>query len=71
MCRNERVHERLEVRTPPLRERISNLPLVVDAFTRELGAHRRQSLAQTRLETLNLVIFWFEIVSRSKENRRA
>jgi hypothetical protein len=64
---DEGVHERLKVGPPPLRERIANAPLVVDAFARELRADRRQALVQPRLEAFNLIVFGFQVVARSMQ----
>lgn len=36
---DEGIHKRLEVGSPPLRQSIANLPVVVDAFARELRAN--------------------------------
>ena len=40
MRRQEGVHECLEVRSPPLREGITNLPFVIYAFAGELVSNR-------------------------------
>jgi hypothetical protein len=56
MRRDEGIHKRLEIRAPPLRKRIADLPLIINALTRELRAHRSKPLIQPRLEALNLVI---------------
>ena len=65
MRRNKRIHERLKVRPPPLRKRIPNLPLVVDALARKLRADRRKALVQPRLEALDLVDLSVEVVAGS------
>jgi len=65
VCRNEWVHERLEVGPPPLCQCVADLPLVVDALTCELGADGRKTLVEPRLETLDLVVFGAEIVARA------
>lgn len=44
MSRKERIHESLEIRPPPLRERITDLPILVHALTRELRSDRSQTL---------------------------
>lgn len=64
MRRDEWVHEGLEVRAPPLRERIANLPLVVDTFAGELRAYGRKALVQPRLETLDLLNVGSQVVAR-------
>ena len=64
---NERVHESLEVWSPPLCQRVSNLPFIINTFSRELTPHRRQPLIQPHLEPLDLVIFRFQIVTRKLE----
>ncbi len=64
---NKRVHKRLEIRPPPLRKRIPNLPLLIDALSRELIARGSQPLVQPHLEPLHLVILGLEIVARQLE----
>lgn len=63
----EWVHECLEIRTPPLRKSIANLPLVVDALAGELGADRCQPFVQPGLEALDLVVLCAEVVARSTD----
>jgi hypothetical protein len=63
VCRDKWVHERLEVGPPPLRQCVTDLPLVVDAFACELGADGRETLVEPRLEALDLVVFCTEIVA--------
>ena len=60
---DEGVHERLEVRAPPLRQCIADLPLIVDAFTTELRANGCQALVQAGLEAFDLVVFCAEVVA--------
>ena len=60
---DERVHEGLEIWPPPLRQCVTNLPLVVDAFASELRAYRRKALVQPGLEAFDLVILGAQIVS--------
>jgi hypothetical protein len=62
---DERVHERLKVRSPPLRQCVADLPLIVDALACELRADRRKALIQPRLEALDLVVFCAEVVAGS------
>lgn len=64
---DEWVHEGLEIRSPPLRKRITNLPLLINALTTELRTNRCQTLIQSHLEPLNLIIVFFEVVSRQLE----
>lgn len=52
--RDEGVHEGLKVGPPPLRERVADLPLVVDALACELRADGREALVQPRLEAFDL-----------------
>jgi hypothetical protein len=42
--RDEWVHESLEIGSPPLRQCVADLPLVVDTFACELGADWRKAL---------------------------
>jgi hypothetical protein len=65
MRRDKRVHEGLEVGSPPLCQCVADYPLVVDAFAGELGADWCEALVQPRLEALNLVILSAEVVARS------
>lgn len=61
----ERVHERLEIGSPPLCKSVAYLPFVVHTFARELVADRRQTFIQAELEALDFVVFGLEIVARS------
>ena len=61
----ERVHERLEVGSPPLRKSIANLPSVIDAFTRELCADGCEALVEAVFKAVNLVVFGEEVVAWS------
>jgi hypothetical protein len=63
--RDERVHEGLKVGAPPLRERVADLPLVVDALACELRADGRKALVQPSLEAFNLLDFLREVVAGS------
>jgi len=65
MRRDERVHEGLEVGSPPLRQCVANHPLVIDAFASELGTDWCEALVQPRLEALDLVVLSTEIVAGS------
>jgi hypothetical protein len=67
MRRDERVHERLEIRPPPLRQRIADLPFFIDALAAKLRAHRRQPLVQPLLESFYFVILRLEVVARQLE----
>ena len=67
MRRAEWIHERLEIRSPPLRDRVCNLPLIIDTFTRELSPRRRQALIEARFETFNLVFIGVEVIPWSGE----
>jgi hypothetical protein len=62
---DEGVHESLEVGTPPLRQCISNHPLIIDALSRKLCADWRKALVQPGLEALNLVVLGAEVVARA------
>jgi hypothetical protein len=67
MRRNERVHESFKVRSPPLRQRVSNFPFPIDSLSGKLISDRRQPLIQPLLESINLVVFGQEIVARQLE----
>lgn len=67
MSGNEWVHERLEIRSPPLTQRIANDPLIIDAFARELASHRGKTLVQPLLEALGLLIVRLQVVPRKLE----
>lgn len=69
MRRQEWVHERFEVRPPPLGQRIANAPFIIDAFARELCADRCQTLVETVFEAFNLVVFRLQVVARSALTR--
>ena len=61
--RQEGVHEGLEVGPPPLRERVADLPLLVDGVAAELVADGREPLVQPRLEALDLVVRRVQVVA--------
>jgi hypothetical protein len=65
MRRDERVHEGLEIGSPPLRQCVANLPLVVNALACELRANWCEALVQPRLEAFDLVVFGAEVIARS------
>jgi hypothetical protein len=60
---DERVHESLEVGSPPLRKSVADLPFVVDALACELRANWRKALVQPRLEAFDLVVLGAEVVA--------
>ena len=62
---DERIHERFEVGAPPLRQRVADLPLVVDALAGELRADGREALVQPCFEAFDFVVFGAEVVARS------
>jgi hypothetical protein len=62
---DEGIHESLEVGSPPLRKRIADLPLVVDALACELRADWRKALIQPRLEAFDLVVLGAEVIAWS------
>lgn len=64
---DERVHEGLEIGSPPLRQRITDLPLFIDTLTTELRTNWSQALIQSHLEAFNLVILGVQVVSRQLE----
>lgn len=61
------VHERLEVRPPPLRKGIANLPFVVHTVTGELVARRCKSLVQSLLEPGDFVVGRLEVIAWSAD----
>ena len=65
MRRQEWIHERLEIRPPPLRKRIRNLPFIVDALAGELGPGWRQALVETGFEAFDFVFIGVEVVTWS------
>lgn len=65
MSRQKRVHERLEIRPPPLRQRIANLPIVVHALPAKLRSHRREPLIQPFLEPVFFLVFMVQVVAWS------
>jgi hypothetical protein len=65
MRRDERVHEGLEIGSPPLRQCVANLPLVVNALACKLRANWCKALVQPRLEAFDLVVFGAEVIARS------
>lgn len=65
----ERVHEGLKVRSPPLCEGVAYLPFVVHALARELVAYWCQTFIQTELEAFDLIVFGLEVVARSGKRK--
>ncbi len=63
MRRDERIHERLKVRPPPLCKRVAHLPLIVDTFACELCTNWGQSLVQPCFEAFDLVVFGAEVIT--------
>lgn len=61
--RNKRVHERLKVGSPPLCERVTNLPLIVHALAGELASDGGKPFVQTGLETFELAFVVVEVVA--------
>lgn len=66
---DKRIHKRLEIRPPPLRQRIPNLPLLIHALPTKLRAHRRQSFIQPFFEPRDLFVFRLEVVAGEFEER--
>lgn len=64
------VHECLEVRPPPLRKCITNLPLIVDAFAGKLISYRCQTFVEAKLEPFDLIVFALEVVAWSFVSQR-
>lgn len=61
-------HEGFKVGSPPLRQTITNLPLVVDTMRRiELFrlVWRSQTFVHPSFETIDVVFSWLQVVSRS------
>jgi hypothetical protein len=67
MRRKERVHEGLEVRTPPLRKSIANFPVGVNTFPGELRAHGRKALIQSLLESLDFIVVVVQVIAWPKD----
>jgi len=65
----ERVHEGLEIRSPPLCQGVAYLPFVVDALARELVAYWCQTFIQAELEPFDLVVFGLEVVAWSRKRQ--
>lgn len=61
----ERVHERLEIGSPPLRNRVCDLPLIIDTLARELSPRRCQALIETRFEAFDFVLIGAKVVAWS------
>ena len=70
MPRVVRIHEGLKTRSPPLRKRIRDLPLIIDTCARELVPRRCQALIETRFEAFDFVFIGAEVVARSSEVTR-
>ena len=66
MCGQKRVHERFEIRAPPLRERVADLPFVVGVVAGELRPDGREALVQTDLEARDFVVVGLEVVAWSE-----
>lgn len=66
MCRKERVHESLEVGSPPLRKCVANFPVIINTFAGELRSHWCEALIQSLLKTFNFVVFMVQIIARPK-----
>ena len=67
MSGDERVHERLEVGAPPLREAVADLPVVVDPVRRvelDRALGRREPVVEPRLQPVDLVLARLEVVAR-------
>lgn len=70
MRRVVRIHEGLEAGSPPLRNRVCDLPLIVDTLAGELGPRRRQALVETRFETFDFVLVVVKVVAWSSDIER-
>lgn len=68
MSRQKRVHESLKIRPPPLRQCISDLPVLVYSLARKLRPHGRKALIQPPLETLDFVIIVEEVIAGSAQH---
>jgi len=66
MGRHEGVHKGLEVRPPPLRKAVSNLP-IPSLLPLADTAHGREPLVQPRLEALDLVVLGSQVVAGELE----
>lgn len=66
MCRDEGVHEGLEVRSPPLRQTIANLP-IAGLLALAQPTDRGQPLVQPRFEAVDLLVLGSQVVARELE----
>lgn len=62
--RQKGIHEGFEIGSPPLRQCVTDLPLIIDALARELTANGREPLVEPQLEPFDLVVFRLQIVTR-------
>lgn len=65
----KRVHEGLEVRSPPLGQGVAYLPFVVHALARELVAYWCQTFIQAELEAFDFIVFGLKVVTRSAKRQ--
>ena len=70
MRRIVRIHEGLKARSPPLRNRICDLPLIIDTLAGKLGSRRRQALVETRFEAFDFVLVVVKVVAWSSDFER-
>jgi len=69
VCGDEWIHERLEIRPPPLRQGVADFPFVVYAFTRELRSNRGKPLIQPVAESCEFLFMWVEVIAWSVKRR--
>lgn len=70
MRREEGIHEGFEIRSPPLRQRIADLPFIVDSLAGELASDGGETLVEPELEAFDFVIFGLEVIAWSRERER-
>lgn len=65
------IHERFEIRPPPLRQRIPNLPFsIIDPFAGELGADGREAFIEAELKAFDFIVFGLKVVSWSNKTKQ-
>lgn len=62
---DERVHEGFEVWSPPLGERVTDFPFIVDTLAAELAPDGGETFVETGLEAFELAFVVVEVVAWS------
>ena len=71
MRRQERVHERFEVGSPPLSQCVTDMPFIIHALAGKLCAYRGKTFVEPKLESLDFIILGLEVVARSARARQS